>query len=368
MSSTTPQSPNDEPTPSEPAVTEPDESGSSDAPIAESAVADPHASDAPADNAGTAADAEEPLFQAPVDPAEETALPYGSSEPDTVLTDTPPAGTSATEREDAAPALPDEPVAVNAAEPANDVERTESAQPTAAAPTDLPVAAPVAGAAAAQAAEAAPTGAPAPVWSSDPAATQIQTVAPVTPVYVAAPTQPKRKGNRGAGILIALLATVAYAIVSAIVVLVIFIITKRTVDTAVHDFVQYIGTASYFIPIIFFALAFFLLVAIVNRGGWWAYVIGAFFVAVVVYFAYIGGVLLTIQAWQFSPAEVGRILNQLWANPLTIGAAVVAREVPIWFGAWIAARGRKVRERNAEAQREYEREVAAGPNLLQRTA
>jgi hypothetical protein len=188
------------------------------------------------------------------------------------------------------------------------------------------------------------------------------------PVYVTAPQRPARKGNRGAGILIAVLATIVYAIVSALVVLVIFAITKRTTDIAMHDFIQYVGTASYYIPIIFFFLAFILLIAIVNRGGWWAYILGAFFVAVVVYFAYVGGVLLTIQAWKFSQGEVARILSQLWANPLTIGSAIVAREVPIWFGLWIAARGRKVRERNDAAQRDYERALADGPQPIDRTA
>jgi hypothetical protein len=188
------------------------------------------------------------------------------------------------------------------------------------------------------------------------------------PVYVTAPQRPTRKGNRGAGILIALLATIAYAVISALVVLVIFMITKRTTDIAVHDFTQYVGTASYYIPIVFFALAFILLVAIVNRGGWWAYILGAFFVGVVVYFAYVGGVLVTIQAWNFSPGEVNRILSQLWANPLTIGSAIVAREVPIWFGLWIASRGRKVRERNDAAQRDYERALAEGPQPVDRTA
>lgn len=210
--------------------------------------------------------------------------------------------------------------------------------------------------------------------TTDSSATESPTTAyqPVTPayapqpMYVTAPQQPKPKGNRGAGILIALLATVAFAVVSALVVLVIFLITKRTPDIAVRDFLQYVSTASYVIPIIFFALAFFLLIAIVNRGGWWAYILGAFFVAVIVYFAYIGGVLLTIQAWQYSPAEVSRIMSQLWANPLTIGTAIVAREVPIWFGVWIAARGRKVRERNADAQSQYERTLAEGPQPIQR--
>ena len=38
----------------------------------------------------------------------------------------------------------------------------------------------------------------------------------------------------------------------------------------------------------------------------------------------------------------------------TIAAALVAREATIWFGAWIGARGRKLKARNAEALAEYE--------------
>ncbi|WP_308467472.1 hypothetical protein [Rathayibacter soli] len=196
-------------------------------------------------------------------------------------------------------------------------------------------------------------------------ATALPTASYVTPVYVAAPQPPKDKGNRGAGILIALVAAVAYAVVSAIAVLVIFLLNKRTMNVATHDFVQYLGTPSYYVPILIFAGALIALIAIVNRGGWWAYVLGAFVVAVIVYFAYIGSVLLTINAWQFTPAQVGRIVGQLWANPLTLAAAIIAREVPIWFGAWIAARGKKVRQRNLDAKEAHEKELAAGPQPIQ---
>jgi hypothetical protein len=200
-------------------------------------------------------------------------------------------------------------------------------------------------------------------WAPEPAAAAPQIV---TPVYITAPVEPKRKGNRGAGILIALLATLVYAIVTALVVWGIFALTKRP-GAILHNLLEYLGTPSFYVPIIFFALAFFLLIAIVNRGGWWAYVLGAFVVGAIVYFAYVGSVLLTVQAWNFSPSEVGQILAQLWASPFTFAAAIVAREVPIWFGAWIAARGRRVTARNEEAQRQYEREVAEGPQSTQPT-
>jgi hypothetical protein len=46
-------------------------------------------------------------------------------------------------------------------------------------------------------------------------------------------------------------------------------------------------------------------------------------------------------------------------------AFVLGRELTIWFGAWVAARGKRVTELNDEAQREYERTLEAGPRLHQ---
>ena len=57
------------------------------------------------------------------------------------------------------------------------------------------------------------------------------------------------------------------------------------------------------------------------------------------------------------------IEDQLYA-PLAIAAFVIGRELTIWFGAWAAARGKRVTELNVEAQREYERTLEAGPQLV----
>ena len=51
--------------------------------------------------------------------------------------------------------------------------------------------------------------------------------------------------------------------------------------------------------------------------------------------------------------------------PLSIVAFILGRELTIWFGAWVAARGKRVTELNNEAQREYERTLEAGPRLHQ---
>ena len=181
---------------------------------------------------------------------------------------------------------------------------------------------------------------------------------PLTPVFVPAPTPPKARGNRWMGILIDVVATVVFAIVYAAVALGLYAL--RDSHTAVHTWELYVQRAGFWVPVVLFFLAYALIIAIVNRGGWWAYLLGSFFVGVIVYFAYIGGALLTVEAWKLTAAEAWQFVGTLWANPLTIASAIVAREVSLWFGGWIAARGRRVRARNLEARREYDRQLEAG--------
>lgn len=184
-----------------------------------------------------------------------------------------------------------------------------------------------------------------------------------TPIYVTAPTPPKTLGNRAAGILIGLIATAVFTLVYAGVAFVISASGAVDVADATARFTDFIVLPVFYVPVIFFFLAFALLVAIVNRGGWWAYVLGGFAVAVVVYFSYIGGALLAVQAWNLTPSEATRFITSQWLNPGAIAAAVVAREVPIWFGGWIARRGRSVTAKNVAARQEYERQLAEGPQV-----
>jgi len=176
------------------------------------------------------------------------------------------------------------------------------------------------------------------------------------PIYVQAPTPPAHKGNRGFGILVSVIATVVFALVYGGVIGLI-----TTLETGSVDVVGgIIRRVPFWLPIIVFFLAMVLLVAIVNRGGWWAYVLGSFFVAALTYGGYVGGFLIE-QANALTPDQAGPFVLSILLTPPAAVAFVVAREVPTWFGAWIAARGRKVRERNDEAQREYERMLEQGP-------
>ena len=205
------------------------------------------------------------------------------------------------------------------------------------------------------------TPADAPTVAHTPADTTVQ-----PPIYIQAPTAPKYKSNRGPGVVIALLSTVIFAVLYAIVAFVLSGIGSLSISDTASKFTEFIVLPIFYVPVIFFFIAFALLVLIVNRGGWWAYVLFGFLVAVVVYFSYIGAALLSVQAWNFTPDQAARFISQQWLNPGAIAAAIVAREVPIWAGAWIARNGRAITARNATAKAEYDRVLAAGPQGIRK--
>jgi len=70
-----------------------------------------------------------------------------------------------------------------------------------------------------------------------------------------------------------------------------------------------------------------------------------------------------VQAWTLTLEQANDFIAERWLDPYAIVAAVIAREIPIWLGGWIAARGRAVTERNRLAIEAYDRELAAGPQV-----
>ncbi|MCS5498892.1 hypothetical protein NY547_16705 [Cnuibacter physcomitrellae] len=223
---------------------------------------------------------------------------------------------------------------------------------------------------AAGAGEARPTASPSPAPRTPYPAAAFAPSAPTTPIEPEAypapvtiatpPEQPRMRGNRGVGTLISLLGTLAFGIVYAGVS---FLIISGTVgaEEYLSAFLAFLASAAFIAPVVMFAIAMILLVLIVNRAGWWAYVLGGFLVAVVVYFGAIAGAVgyayLTGVASGWGAQDQYDFVAALTLDPLTIAAAVVAREVSIWTGAWIAARGRKLKARNAAAREEYARDL-----------
>lgn len=258
-------------------------------------------------------------------------------------------------------------VARNAAQPG---EAGATAAGTATVDTASPAqsAAPVATAAAAAEAQSAPAATAAygtaPVagagWAPEPAA-QPQPQ-PVAPIFLQRPEPPKRKSNRGVGILIVLVGTVAFALLWSIAVVVVGALltpSNEYLDALIQYYTQQV---SGWVPVVAFFVGMVVLVQIVNRARWWAYILGGLVVAVFVYFAYVGAYIVDARYWERTPQEFTILLRSAWLNPFAVLAGVIAREISVWTGAWLAGRGRKLKARNAEAQADYEQQVADAQN------
>jgi hypothetical protein len=124
----------------------------------------------------------------------------------------------------------------------------------------------------------------------------------------------------------------------------------------------FLGQTAFYVPALFFFIGFVALVLLLNRAGWWTYVIGSIVVALFVYFGTIGALLLGSNVILQTPEVAAEQFRQGLVNPFTIAAALVAREIVIWAGAIVASRGRKVKARNVEAKAAFEREQAAKRN------
>ena len=175
---------------------------------------------------------------------------------------------------------------------------------------------------------------------------------PSQTVYVEAPNPPKKRGNRGVGSLIAVLSALIFGVVFAVVVA--LILAARNGEFT-FDFVS---RPTFWVPVLFFAVGFVLLVLIVNRASWWVHVIGSVFVGLFVYFGTVATLLFINGIFGETPEEAGRLIAAALVDPFVIAAALVAREVSLWMGLAISARGRRLKARNAEARADYEMQVA----------
>jgi hypothetical protein len=191
------------------------------------------------------------------------------------------------------------------------------------------------------------TSAPTPAAASAPA----HHAAPSQPrvVYVEAPPAPVKKNNRGFGSLVVLLSAVGFAVLFALVIFALFYITTGRIVT------NFLGQASFFVPVVLFVIGFLLLVMIANRAGWWAYVLGSIGVGAFTYAATIGVLLLLTGIISSTPQEASADLARAVVNPLVIAAGVLAREVSLWTGWAIGVRGRRVAARNTELAEAFQR-------------
>lgn len=167
--------------------------------------------------------------------------------------------------------------------------------------------------------------------------------APVRTVYVTAPTPPAPKGNRVLGILIGLLAAAVFATIYAAVFA---LLRLAQGGSPAADLPAFLGSASFIFPIVILLVAFILWALIVNRAGWWAWILGSFLIAIAVYTGTVGLAQLFYQ------------VQIPWTEPALIASAVLARETSVWLGGILSARGKRLKVRNAEARAQFDREEA----------
>lgn len=184
------------------------------------------------------------------------------------------------------------------------------------------------------------------------------------PIFVQAPESPIPRGNRAAAGAIGLLAALSFAVLYLAAWLGFGLLSGDvTTDSIGTSALAALTTWSLWVPVVVFFIAFWLLGAIINRGRWGAWVIFGLFVGVASYAGHLLGALFQAPFWNLTAREGATLVEGQLLAPLAIAAFVIGRELTIWFGSWVAARGAKVTELNIEAQREYERTLEAGPQL-----
>ena len=176
-------------------------------------------------------------------------------------------------------------------------------------------------------------------------------------VYVQAPVPPKDRSNRVVGVLLALLGAVLFAVLYAAVAALVINLRVGGGSFFGPSFTAFLNSSAFWVPILIFAIAFVLLVLIVNRAGWWVHIVGSILVALFVYFGSIG-LLIVLQLVATPGVSTGQLFANFAAQPVIIAAALVARETAIWLGLAIAARGRRVKLRNVEARATFDKEQA----------
>ena len=190
-------------------------------------------------------------------------------------------------------------------------------------------------------------------------------IAPVQqPIFVQAPEPPRERGNRGTAGVIGLLATLAFAVLYLAANLGVGAFEGDVTGANIADAaVAPLTTWAFWVPVVVFFLGFWLLGAFINRGRWGLWVVFGIIVGAFAYGGHILGQLFQAPFWQLSAREGNELVGSQLLAPLAIAAFIFARELTIWFGAWVARSGARKTELNAEAQREYERTLEAGPTL-----
>lgn len=159
----------------------------------------------------------------------------------------------------------------------------------------------------------------------------------------------RRKGNRLAGLALALLTTAVFAALHLVALTAIRILVDRRTGDPLALALAEASTPVFLAPVVVFFTALALIVLVVNRAGWWAYVLGGFLVAVLTAAAALVGAWYAVGGLAV-PTDRTQLVDFL-RDPAVLlavlSAGVLGREVSVWGGAMIAGRARRVKRRNA---------------------
>ena len=194
-----------------------------------------------------------------------------------------------------------------------------------------------------------PAGSATVVETTPPVAASEVVPAPARPeiIVVDAPIAPRPKGNRGLGLVLALLGMIVYVVVLIALALLIPALSGGS-----------IVDPTFYYPVLLFFIGELLVIVALNRAGWWAHIIGSVVVGLIVWLGSASLLLVSAGMLSMNQSEANDTFYAALFSPIIIVAALLAREVSIWTGAILARRGRRLAVVNAEAYAAYEREQA----------
>lgn len=175
--------------------------------------------------------------------------------------------------------------------------------------------------------------------------------------------KPAKRGNRGVGVIMAILSTLAFAVAFALGVPLMRRLVEGRVDVlgAAMDFAP---SAAFWLPVTVVGIVGIIWALIVNRAGWWSYIIGGLLVGLTAALAVPLGALVqdAVNAGDWSPvagsAYLGRVRDGANLAPMLL-AFILGRELFTWIGGIAAARGRRLARRHRRELEEYDRALVA---------
>lgn len=174
----------------------------------------------------------------------------------------------------------------------------------------------------------------------------------IAPADEHAPPPPRRHGNRLVGTAWVLLAAGLFQLLyfGALALIILLLGGQAAVAPGITNIARFPFA---WLPVLFFFLLFELTVLLFNRAGRFAYVVASLVVGLLVYVISVLLISIMVGGGIGDTATLARAFE----SPEFVLTGLVAREVMLWTGFAIGARGTRVRRRDRAARKQYKEEV-----------